>query len=162
LGFQGESQITKQVFMNIFYRFTGSIYYDPSDPFQGYGNRLGAGVQYQPLEKLQFVLSLSYVDFFRESDKVKLYDYTIIRSRNTYQVNKYMFLRAIVEYNSFSKRLTTDLLASFTYIPGTVFYVGYGSALEKLEWTGQDYIGSDRFMETKRGFFFKASYLLRF
>jgi len=161
-GIQGTSQITKQVFMNFFFRHTGSTFYDPAAPFQGYGSRFGGAVQFQPLEKLRFVLSLSYVDFFRDADKEKLYDYTIIRSRNTFQVNKYLFLRAIVEYNSFNDRLTADLLASFTYIPGTVFYIGYGSALEKMEWTGQDYIGSDRFMETKRGFFFKVSYLWRF
>ncbi len=161
-GFQGTSQITKQVFMSLFFRNTGAVYYDPEAPFQGYGSRLGSSIQFQPLEKLRFVLSLTYVDFFRKMDKEKLYDYTIIRSRNTFQVNKYLFLRAIAEYNSYNKRLTADLLASFTYIPGTVFYVGYGSALEKLEWTGQDYIESDRYMETKRGFFFKISYLWRF
>ena len=162
IGMQGTSQITKQVFLNFFFRHTGSIFYDSENPFQGYGSRLGGAVQFQPLEKLRFVLSLSYVDFFRDSDRVKLYDYTIIRSRNTFQVNKYLFLRAIVEYNSFNDRMTADLLASFTYIPGTVFYIGYGSAFEKMEWTGQDYIGSDRFMETKCGLFFKVSYLWRF
>ena len=161
-GIQGASQITKQVFLNFFFRHTGSIFYDPVDPFQGYGSRVGGALQFQPMEKLRFVLSLSYVDFFRDEDKEKLYDYTIIRSLNTFQINKYLFLRAIVEYNSFSERLTADLLASFTYIPGTVFYIGYGSAFEKMDWTGQDYIGSDRFMETKRGFFFKVSYLWRF
>lgn len=161
-GFQGSSQITKKVFMSLFFRNTGSIFYDPENPFQGYGNRLGSSVQFQPIEKLSFVLSLTYVDFFRKTDKEKLYDYTIIRSLNTFQINKYLFLRGIVEYNSFNERLTADLLASFTYIPGTVFHIGYGSAMEKLEWTGQDYIGSDRFMETKRGFFFKFSYLWRF
>ena len=161
-GIQGTSQITKQLYMSLFFRNTGSVFYDPQNPFQGYGNRLGSALQFQPIEKLRFVLSLSYVDFFRKSDREKLYDYTILRSLNTFQVNKYLFLRAIVEYNSFRDRLTADLLASFTYIPGTVFYIGYGSALEKLEWTGQDYIGSDNFMETQRGFFFKVSYLWRF
>jgi len=114
------------------------------------------------MEKLKFSLSLSYVDFYRDSDKEKLYDYTIIRSRNTFQVNKYMFVRAIVEYNSYQDRLTVDGLISFTYIPGTVVYVGYGSAYEKLEWEGQYYVESDRFLQTKRGFFFKVSYLWRF
>lgn len=161
-GIQGSSQITKQVFMNIFFRHRGSIYYDPEEPFQGYGNRLGGGIQYQPLEKLNFSLSLSYVDFFRDSDNEKLYDYAIIRSRNTFQANKYLFLRAIVEYNTYSDRLTVDVLASFTYIPGTVTYIGYGSAFEKLEWDGQEYIESNRFLETKQGFFFKVSYLWRF
>lgn len=161
-GIQGSSQMTKQIFLHFVFRHTGSIFYDPENPIQGYGSRFGGGVQFQPTEKLRFVLSLTYVDFFQDSDKVKLYDYTIIRSLNTFQVNKYLFFRGIVEYNSFNERLTADLLASFTYIPGTVLYVGYGSALEKMEWTGQDYIGSDQFMETKRGFFFKVSYLWRF
>jgi hypothetical protein len=102
------------------------------------------------------------VDFFRDSDNEKIYDYAIIRSRNTFQVNTYLFLRAIVEYNTYSDRLTADILASFTYIPGTVTYIGYGSAFEKLEWDGQEYIKSNRFLETKRGFFFKVSYLWRF
>jgi hypothetical protein len=55
----------------------------------------------------------------------------------------------------------TDFLASFTYIPGTVIHVGYGSLFEKLGWREDEYVPSDRFMETKRGFFFKASYLWR-
>jgi len=161
-GLQGTTQITKQIFLSLFFRNTGSIFYDPENPVQGSGNRLGSSIQFQPIEKLRFVLSISYMDFIRDSDKEKLYDYTIIRSRNTFQINKFLFLRAILEYNSFRDRIAADLLASFTYIPGTVLYVGYGSAFEKMEWTGQDYVGSDRFMETKRGFFFKVSYLWRF
>lgn len=161
-GIQSYSQITKQVFFNVFFRHTGSIYYNSENSFQGYGSRIGGAIQYQPQEKLTFILSLSYVDFFRDSDKEKIYDYTIIRSRNTFQVNKYLFLQAILEYNTFRDRLTIDTLASFTYIPGTVIHIGYGSALEKLKWDGQNYIESERFLETKRGFFFKVSYLWRF
>jgi len=160
-GFQMQTQITKHVFLNLFFRRTGSVFYDPEAPYQGYGNRLGGYLQYQPADKLSFVLSLSYVDFFRRSDKRKIYDYAILRSRNTFQINKYVFLRAIVEYNDFRERLTVDTLVSFTYIPGTVIYAGYGSALEKLEWNGRDYVRSDDFLETKRGFFFKVSYLWR-
>jgi len=72
-----------------------------------------------------------------------------------------MFLRAIFEYNTFYRRLTADGLISFTYIPGTVVHIGYGSAYEKLEWDGREYIDSRRFLETQRGFFFKVSYLWR-
>jgi hypothetical protein len=123
---------------------------------------LMGSVRFQPMDKLNFGLSISYVDFFRKSDKKKIYDYAIIRSRNTFQVNKYLFLRAILEYNSFRDRLTLDTLVSFTYIPGTVIYAGYGSAFEKLEWDGFAYRESTNFHETKRGFFFKVSYLWRF
>jgi hypothetical protein len=47
------------------------------------------------------------------------------------------------------------------YIPGTVIHIGYGSSYEKLEWLDGVYVSSDHFLETKRGFFFKASYLWR-
>ena len=154
--------ISTIVYLSLFYGYTGSVYYDPEDPYQGYGSRFGGYVQFQPLEKLRFGLNISYVDFFRESDKQKIYDYAIIRSRNTFQINKYLFLRAILEYNSYQDRLTLDTLISFTYIPGTVIYAGYGSAFEKLEWDGFDYRESTHFHETKRGFFFKVSYLWRF
>jgi hypothetical protein len=161
-GFQAETQITKNVLLSLFFRNTGAVFYDPENPYQGYGNRIGAYVQYQPMDKLSFILSLSYIDFFRDSDKQKIYDYAILRSRNTFQINKYLFLRAIVEYNDFRDRLTVDTLVSFTYIPGTVLYAGYGSAFEKLEWDGFEYRESTRFLETQRGFFFKVSYLWRF
>jgi hypothetical protein len=160
-GFQAHSQLTKQIYLEGFYRRGGSIFYDPEAPYQGYGNRAMAFAEYQPGEKFDFALSLTYTDFYRKSDKQKVYDYAIYRSRNTFQVNKYLFLRAIFEYNTFRDRLTLDTLISFTYIPGTVFYVGYGSAFERLEWTGTEYIASNAFLETQRGLFFKVSYLWR-
>jgi hypothetical protein len=160
-GFQAETQLAKQLYVRLFARRTGSVYYDPEDPYQGYGARASATVRYQPAGQLDFSLSLSYVDFYRQADREKIYDYLILRGRGTFQVNKYLFLRGIVEYNDFRRRMTLDGLISFTYIPGTVVHLGYGSALEKLEWTGTEYAESDRFLETRRGFFFKVSYLWR-
>ena len=160
-GFRFETQLTKHFYLQGQFRRGGLIYYDPADPYQGYGNRAQFYAEFQPLEKLSFGISYAYVDFYRKSDRRRVYDYGIIRSRNTLQVNKYMFLRAIFEYNTFYRRLTTDGLISFTYIPGTVFHIGYGSAYEKLEWDGREYIDSRRFLETQRGFFFKVSYLWR-
>jgi hypothetical protein len=161
LGLQVRSQLSKHIFVNFFYRHTGAIYYDPEAPYQGDGNRMMGGLQFQPTDQLDFQISLAYQDFTRRADGAKIYDYTLVRSFNTYQINKFLFLRAIAEYNFYYKRLTVDTLASFTYIPGTVIYVGYGSAFERLRWNGEDYIGYDRFLETKRGLFFKVSYLWR-
>ncbi len=161
LGLQARTQISKHLFMNLFYRYSGAIYYDPDAPYQGDGHRAQAYVEFQPTDQLDFVLSLAYQNFTRRSDKAKIYDYTLIRSFNTFQINKYLFLRGIVEYNFYYKRMTVDALASFTYIPGTVIYFGYGSALERVRWDGEEYVGADRFLETKRGFFFKVSYLWR-
>jgi hypothetical protein len=159
--FMFETQLTKHLNLGGMFRRGGMIFYDPADPYQGYGNQALASAEYQPLEKFSFGLSYTYVGFYRESDSQKVYDYGIIRSRNTFQINKYLFLRAIFEYNTFYRRLTTDGLISFTYIPGTVVHIGYGSAYEKLAWTGGEFVDSNRFLETQRGFFFKVSYLWR-
>jgi len=158
--FIASSQFTKQFSFSLTYYHGNKIRY-VSDPYQGRGNNASASVTYLPSEKLHLELSLIYSDFYRTSDSVKEYDYTIIRSRNTYQVNKYLFFRGIVEYNSFRKRLMTDFLASFTYIPGTVIHIGYGSLYEKIKWVDGEYRTSDSFLETQRGFFFKASFLWR-
>lgn len=163
-GFQLQSQVVKQLYIQFFGRWTGRINYDPEDAYQGYGSIMQAALQYQPHEKLDFTLSLVYENFYRSSDHTKVYDYPILRLRNTFQLNKYLFVRAIPEYNMYRKRLTVDTLVSFTYIPGTVFYVGYGSAFERLQWDAVQhaYIDAARFSETKRAFFFKVSYLYRF
>lgn len=158
---QGWTQITKKIFFQAMFRRGGAIFYDSEDPYQGYGNQSSAVLQYQPTEKLDLELDLTYVDFFRQSDHSQVYDYAIVRGRSTFQLNEYLFLRGIAEYNNFRKRLTLDVLLSFTYIPGTVVFVGYGSAQEKLRWDGLDYVDSNRFREVQRGFFFKVSYLWR-
>jgi hypothetical protein len=106
-------------------------------------------------------LDLTFTDFLRKSDSQKEYEYAIVRSRTTYQVNKYLFFRGIVEYNSYKKRMFFDALASFTYIPGTVVHLGYGSIREKTSWNGVEYIPAGHFIETQRAFFFKISYLWR-
>jgi hypothetical protein len=158
---KAESQFTKELFIKLQYNFNNKIRY-VENPYQGYGSDLSSEINYLPFENLHLNLSFIYSDFYRDSDKTKEYEYTIIRSRNVYQVNKYLFFRIIVEYNSFWKELTTDFLASFTYIPGTVIHVGYGSLYEKIQWIEGEYRPSDNFLESQRGFFFKASYLWRF
>ena len=164
IGIQAESQLAKSLYFRVLARRTGNILYDEEAPIPGTGNRLMGTLVYQPMDQLDFTLSASYVDFYDKVERVKLYDYLILRSRNTFQVNKYLFVRGIVEYNDFYKRMVLDGLVSFTYIPGTVVHLGYGSALEKVEWDGTlaEFARSDRFHEMKRGFFFKVSYLHRF
>jgi Domain of unknown function (DUF5916) len=162
-GFQAESQLAKQLYAQVFWRLTGNVFYDPDNPYQGYGNRVMAYLQYQPMDKLDFALSASYMDLTRKADKAWIYHYLILRSRNTFQLNKYLFVRGIVEYNDFKRRMTLDGLVSFTYIPGTVIHLGYGSALERREWDPGlgDFVDDPRFHLKQRGFFFKVSYLWR-
>jgi hypothetical protein len=157
---QGSSQVTKQLSLRGQFRRGNGIRY-VENPYQGYGNRATAAVVYQPSEQFNLTVNLSYADFYRDATSEKDFDDTILRGRLTYQMNKYLFFRGIVEYNSYRKQLVTDFLASFTYIPGTVVQLGYGSLYNKLQLIDGEFREADRFLEMKRGFFFKASYLWR-
>ncbi len=161
LGFNFYSQPIKFLVVSIFYRYNKRIYYDQDDPYQGYGSRASLYLELLPSDNLRSSFSLNYSDFYRDTDGEKIYDYTLVRNRTTWQLNKYLFFRAITEYNFFKEKLNLDLLASFTYIPGTVIHLGYGTIFEKLEWDQRDYVSSDRFLEMGRGLFFKVSYLWR-
>jgi hypothetical protein len=153
-------QPVNQFAYSVLYRRIGAIYYS-ADPYQGASNRLSGAVSYQPSDRIYSELSFVYYDFYRSSDSRKIYDYPIGRLKLTYQPNKYLLLRAIGEYNDYRNELITDFLASFTYIPGTVLHIGYGSIYDKIRWQGSAYADSDRFLETRRGLFFKMSYLWR-
>jgi len=158
------TQILKQLYLEGGYRRSNRIYYDDEEPFQGKGNTADFYLLYQPFEKLSASLGLTYYDFFRSDDGEKVYDYTIWRGRTTFQVNRYLFFRGILEYNRYWNKINTEFLASFTYIPGTVIYFGYGSVHEKVAWSHEDhdYFPADDYLQTQRSFFFKASYLFRF
>ncbi len=157
---QARSQVTNNLSVSGLFRRGGAIRY-LADPYQGYGSRASVGLTYKPSDKLDLTLNWNRSDFFAEETREKEYDYSIWRGRLTYQLNKYLFFRGILEYNTFKEELLSDFLASFTYIPGTVIQFGYGTLHARLEWDGMEYRPSDRFLEMKRGIFFKASYLWR-
>jgi hypothetical protein len=144
----------------ILYRRVHAIYYS-TDPFGGMSNRITAQADFQPWPKFETDLSLVYNDFTRSSDHTLMYRYPISRLKITYQFNKYLFIRGILEYNGYRKSLLTDFLFSFTYIPGTVFYVGYGSLYEQTDATLPFINRELKPLEMQRGFFLKLSYLFR-
>ncbi len=154
------SWLSKKLYLYLGLRRGNQIRY-VQEPFAGRGNTVAAICRYLPMDKLEWELRLTYADLFARADRVKVYEYTILRNKLTYQANKYLVFRGVLEYNDYRKRLLTDLLVSFTYIPGTVIQLGYGSLYEKAGWEENEYRLNDRFLEMKRGLFFKASYLWR-
>jgi len=154
------NQFSNRISTSTSFRSGKAPYYSP-DPYQGRSRRVSATLGARPSQNLDTEFRFTYVDFFRDSDSEKIYEYPIVRGRVTYQMNKYLFLRGIVEYNDFRDEVLTDFLASFTYIPGTVLHVGYGSLYERTEWETDRFVPSDRFSEMQRRFFFKTSYLFR-
>lgn len=154
------SQVIQSLRIQTEYRF-GYLTRYVENPYTGWGTTASLSINFQPLKKFQTDLILNYSDFYQIENRVREFSYLIIRSRNTFQLTSKLFVRGIVEYNSFEKDLSTDFLISFTYIPGTVVHIGYGALYQKLAWNSHEYQPGSDYLETIRGFFFKASYLWR-
>jgi hypothetical protein len=137
------------------------IYYYAVPAFLGTGYFGALDINFQPNDKFTLNLNLTHSDLSREGQE--LYDVNILYSKATYQFSKYFFLRALVQYNSYQKRMLTDFLASFTLIPGTVLHIGYGGIYEKRTWMDDQWmmLQGDLY-NVKRSFFAKISYLWRF
>ena len=167
LRFEIESQVTKRINLKYEHRYGNLIRYldeDEGIPFSGYGQNIRGEINWQASDKYNSQWRLTLSDFHRHSDNGLEFRRALIRSRNTYQMNKYFFLRIIAEYDSRDPDIRVDYLASFTFIPGTVVHIGYGSLFNKLEWDPvmEDYVSNrDRYKTFNRGVFFKASYLWR-
>jgi uncharacterized protein DUF5916/cellulose/xylan binding protein with CBM9 domain len=155
----GDSRISGQVqifrWLNISGRFTNgwAIYYDPHNPFQGRSTTASAGFTLQPNAHINQSISYDTVRFDRASSGDRVYTVHIINVRSTYQFSRHFLVRAIEQFDNSRNRLLTDLLASYEFVPGTVFHAGYGSLYEKR---------AGNYLTTSRGLFFKASYLHRF
>ncbi|HEY3380564.1 MAG TPA: DUF5916 domain-containing protein [Vicinamibacterales bacterium] len=151
------AQVTKRVRLSGSVAGRDAIYYS-TEPFGGHTVQAVAAVVYQPSEQWYQQVSVTYANFDRASGGERLYDYAIARSKTSFQLNRFLFFRAILEYNSFRRQLLTDFLASFTYIPGTVLFAGYGSLYERTRWDGLENVRVQSLREVRRGLFLKASY----
>jgi hypothetical protein len=153
-------QWTRSLSATVTYNSAKAIYYS-DDPYGGRSKRLTASLIYQPTDNIEARASATYSDFVSDRDGSRVYEYPIMRTRLTYQVNRYLFFRGVLEYNRYRRQMLTDFLASFTYVPGTVVHLGYGSLYEKREWRQDRFVESPSFHEMQRGLFFKMSYLWR-
>ena len=160
LRLSGRTQLDRTLsFSGAHWRGKGIRY--TADPFQGHGSQTSLSTVYQPGESLNLTLNWTHADFYRDATDEKIYSYPISRVKLTYQFSHAFFLRAIAEYNGYRRQLLTDFLASYTYIPGTVIYLGYGALAKRQDWENGMYRPSDHFLDMQRGLFFKASYLWR-
>lgn len=157
---EANSQLTKRLFVKGSLRYNKGVYY--STPEQGYGKSINASIILQASDKFNAEVSYIYSDLFSDETDEQFFNVHIPRAKITYQMNQYLFFRLITQYNNQTRKLSPNFLASFTYIPGTVVFLGYGSIYERKEWDGMDYIESDQFLETNSSLFFKASYLFRY
>lgn len=163
----GRSQVFNWLFLDVIFRAGKRLYYDLLDPFLGNQTNISIKAGLQPNAKLAQDFEYTYQQFDRISDGKLIYDLNMLASRTTYQFNKYLFLRALIQYDSYRSVVLTDMLASFTLIPGTVIHLGYGSLHREQHWNEVNSqwvegVGLGKYYQTTRSIFFKASYLYRF
>ncbi|MBN2282227.1 MAG: carbohydrate binding family 9 domain-containing protein [Candidatus Marinimicrobia bacterium] len=154
------TQITKQLSFFALNRTGKGIWYDEDDPLQTFRSGTEVEIEFKPSSNFQTSFNAVQSYFENLKSGKLLMDYKIFRNRTTFQINKYLFLRSTIEYNTYEEQVLTDFLVSYTYIPGTVLHVGYGSMFERTTWdsTDKEYRHSEDFLEMDRGLFMKASY----
>jgi hypothetical protein len=98
-------------------------------------------------------------------DDSEMYSEAILRSKSTYQFDKHLFLRAILQYDSYTEMLLTDLLLSYQLNPQTVFHLGYGSLHENRTWKDDKWMDANelaQYYQTRQSIFLKGSYQIKF
>jgi hypothetical protein len=150
--------VTKWLYFEARLMSGNSIFYDYENPFLGESTTFQSGLVFQPNKNIRLSLYELYSEFKDPATQEKVYDINIFRSYLTYQFNKYLFIRGIVQFDSYRKVILSDLLASFTIIPGTAIYLGYGSLHEKTGFNTPDYI---HYQQSRQSLFLKLSYLIQ-
>ncbi len=159
----GEAQATRWLFFFAQVTFGQSIFYDEVDPYLGRRRTQTLELTLQPTSRFNQKLAYNRVAFDRLDDGTRVFTVNVLNTQTTFQLNRYISFRAIVQYDSSQHRVLTDLLASWELRPGTVAYAGYGSLIEKREWDGQVWTpGAGEYQTSQRGLFFKAAYVHRF
>jgi hypothetical protein len=165
----GNMQVMRWLSLSGGYHYGPAIYYSETDPFQGRSRSLNGSANFQPNQHLSQNLSFNLVRFWRPETGVEVYDVKILNSRTTYQFDKHFLVRLLAQYDSSQNRVLTDFLASYEFVPGTVFHVGYGSLFAKGFGSVEPVPGainpvdpSNEYLMINRGLFLKASYLRRF
>lgn len=148
------------IYANIY--LGGQINYDADIPSLGNVRNFDIAFTFQPSLKLKMDLNYIHSDFKDKRTDQKIYSVNIYNLQAMYQFNKYFFLRGILRFDDLQHKLLTDVLASFTLIPGTVVHLGYGSLYLKNQWQNGQWIpGQGNYLKMRQGLFFKASYLWR-
>lgn len=142
-----------------------------------------ASINWRPTDQLRIEARYRENRYQRRTDGSLVGRQRIPRVKVEYQLARPLFIRLVGEYNAYQQdslrddsrtnapilingqrtvaftdnTFRGDVLLSFTPVPGTVFFAGYGSTLEERR--------AFRFNDLERttdGFFVKGSYLFRF
>jgi hypothetical protein len=159
--FNAGAQLTNWLYLSTELSIGDKLFYDPVAPFLGYSFEFYGYIYLQPDNKLSQIITYNYESFKDRAGGDEIYDVNIFNLQTKYQFSENLFLRGILRYDSSQDIILTDLLASFTLIPGTVAHIGYGSLHNDLEWSDGRWNRNSEFSEfyqMRQSIFFKASY----
>jgi hypothetical protein len=132
----------------------GKFIYRTSAPEMGVGHSLSSTLTFRPTSKLKLEFSYSRSRLSSEATDILFFDGYILRTLAAYQFTSEVFLRGIVQYNSFDRSFNVYPLFSYKLNAFTTCYAGLTN----------DYLDFGRdfgFTTTARQFFMKLQYLLR-
>jgi hypothetical protein len=136
------------------YGQVGLFIYRSSAPETGEGHSLGGSVTVKPTAHLKVDLSYDRARLRSKATGSLLYDGYVARSVAIYQFTPEMFVRAILQYNSFGKTFNVYPLFSYKVNALTTFYAGFTNDY-------RNYGAGNGFTTTERQFFVKLQYLFR-
>ena len=102
------------------------IFFDPANPFLGYGSTARFNVTVRPLARLssQLGVNTSRLTDPRNGDH-PVFDVQIYRAQSVLTFTDRLLMRHITEYNTFDRDLDFNVLFTYRINAGTVFYIGY-------------------------------------
>jgi hypothetical protein len=125
-----------------------------SSPEMGSGHSFHSTLTVRPTSRLKVDLSYSRAHLSSLAADTLFFDGYVLRSVAAYQFTTEIFLRGIIQYNSFEKSFHVYPLFSYKLNAFTTFYVGLTNDY-------LDYGDARGFATTCRQFFLKLQYLIR-
>lgn len=119
----------KRVTLNGTLRVGEAVHFNPAAPQIGRNIDSSVTVTLKPDDRWnsEFLYLKSRLTAFNTGQE--LFSQRVFRNRTNYQFTREHAGRSIIEYNTFSKRLSISLLYTFLPRPNTAVYAGYGDSL---------------------------------
>ena len=135
-------------------------------PFLGDGTSGNLFMSLRPFSRLQSSINVNTSRLLDPFGQTEVFDVKIYRALTTYQFTDRLLLRNILEHNTFTRTLGTNVLITYRVNSGTVFFIGYDDRYQQgdLLFDADDeplFLTTD-FERTNRAFFTKVSYLFRY
>ena len=154
-----------------FFSYGDQINYSAT-PFLGRGGTGSIFMTVRPFSRMQSQINISTSNLVDPFDDSEVFDVKIYRALTTYQFTDRLLLRNILEYNTFSRTVSANVLFTYRVNSGTVFFIGYDDHYQQGDLILDDtrspaYLGNPDFLttdllRTNRAFFTKLSYLFRY